>query len=520
MNVTLKKICVGACGMLMIPMISMAAVNAETVPATTATPSVESGTVTTPEKVTFKTAIPDEKFRKFVNETFFAETVKDEDEFTADMKAKLQGVEVLDAKGKGIVNLRGIEYFTELESLDVSYNNIQLLDITELKNLKVLNAEYNDLTQFTYGKETALTNINIRNNNLLLLDLASMTTVKTIDCSNNKLTMINIAGLYQLNYLNCSNNDLLTLGLDGLVALESLYCDGNALTTLNVASLKNLKILENRRSEITLKVQAIGTSDCGVVLPTGAVAPTNISNSGTYNATERAIIWDKITGVPASFTYTYVIPGRTETVTVTVNVDKTDFVEKSVTLGAVESLKVASTGYNKVKLTWSGVDGATGYRIYRSTSKTSGFKKIKSITSNSKVTYTNTGIACGTKYYYKVRAYRLIDGNYYFGPYSSVVSGKPVPAAPGSVSVAKYSRTKVKLSWNKVSGASGYRIYRSKSKTSGFSKIKTIKSGSTLTYKKSTSRNVKYYYKIRAYKTVNGKKIWGAYSTVKAKTLK
>ncbi len=101
-----------------------------------------------------------------------------------------------------------------------------------------------------------------------------------------------------------------------------------------------------------------------------------------------------------------------------------------------------------------------------------------------------------------------------------MVGGKPVPAKPGSVSVAKYSRTKVKLSWNKVAGASGYRIYRSKSKTSGFSNIKTITSGSKLTHIKKTTRNVKYYYKIRAYKTVNGKKVWGTYSAVKAKTLK
>ena len=153
-------------------------------------------------------------------------------------------------------------------------------------------------------------------------------------------------------------------------------------------------------------MQAVGT-DCGVILPAGAVKPENISNSGVYKETERAITWDKITGVPASFTYTYVIPNTKHTVTVTVNVDKTDFAEKAVTLGKVDTLTIKSSGYNKVKLTWSGVDGATGYRIYRSTNKTSGFTKIKSITSNSKVTYTNSGISCGTTYYYKVRAYRV-----------------------------------------------------------------------------------------------------------------
>lgn len=519
MNTILKKVCVGTCGALMIPMLALTPADAATVPAST-TAAVETDAITIPEGTTFKTAIPDDNFRKFINETFFGAQTKDDDKFTQTMAAALQSYTgVLDVSGKQIVNLKGIEYFTGITELNASYNNLQLLDISSLKDLRKVNVAYNDLTQFTYGKDNALTEINCRNNDLTVLNLAGMTSMETLDCSNNKLTMLNVAGLYQLAYLDCSNNDLTSLGVDGLVALEKLYCDGNALVTLDVSSLKNLKVLENRRSEITLKVQAVGT-DCGVVLPAGAAVPSNISNSGAYNATERAIIWDNIKGVPASFTYTYTIPGTIQNVTVTVNVDKTDFVDKAVTLGKVDTLTVASSAYNKVKLTWSGVDGATGYRIYRSTSKTSGFTKIKSITSNSKVTYTNSGLSCGTTYYYKVRAYRLIDGNYYFGAYSAVVSGKPVPAAPGSLTVAKSTRTKVKFSWNKVSGASGYRIYRSKSKTSGFARIKTITSGSKLTYVKKTSRNVKYYYKIRAYKTVNGKKIWGKYSTVKAKTLK
>lgn len=531
----LKKICIGVCGVLMVQMTAVTPVNAEVIPASAPAPQVESGStalptsppaqietdaVVIPEGTTFKSAIPDDNFRKFINETYLDKKAKDDDKFTSETAGKLQAVTgVLDISGKKIVNLKGIEYFTNITELNVSYNNLQFVDISPLTRLEKIDVSYNDLTQFSYGKENELKEIRCRNNNLSILSLSGMTSLETLDCSNNKLTMLNVAGLYQLVWLDCGNNDLTSLGLDGLVALERLYCDGNALLTLNVSSLKNLKVLENRRSEITLKVQAVET-DCGVVLPTGAETPANISNGGAYKAASRAIIWDKITGVPASFTYTYVIPGTLQNVTVTVNVDKTDFVDKSVKLGKVDTLKVASSGYNKVKLTWSGVDGATGYRIYRSTSKTSGFTKIKSITSNSKVTYTNSGISCGTQYYYKVRAYRLIDGNYYFGEYSGVVGGKPVPAKPGSVSVAKYSRTKVKLSWNKVAGASGYRIYRSKSKTSGFSKIKTVTSGSKLNYVRKTSRNVKYYYKIRAYKTVNGKKIWGTYSAVKAKTLK
>lgn len=518
----LKKTCIGACGMLVIPFIAMSSVNAAETPSPvpTATATVDSPVVETPAVVTFKEAVPDENFRKFINENILSGSLKDDSLVSKLIQMKLAGyTDTLDVSGLEIVNLKGIEYFTGITELDCSHNNLQLLDLSQLTKLVRVDVSYNDLMEITFATDNVLEDIDCSNNNLALLNVAGFTNVVNLDCSNNKIALLNVAGLYKLKMLDCSDNALATLGVDGLVALEELYCDGNGIVTLDISTLKNLKVFENRKSVLNLKVQAVGT-DCGVVLPTGAVKPENISNSGVYKEAERAIVWDKITDVPASFTYTYVVPNTKHTVTVTVNVDKTDFVEKAVTLGKVDTLTIVSTGYNKVKLTWSGVDGASGYRVYRSTSKTSGFKKIKSVTSNSKVTYSNSGISCGTTYYYKVRAYRLIDGNYYFGEYSSVVAGTSVPAAPGALTVAKASRTKVRLSWNRVTGASGYRVYRSKSKTSGFSKIKSLTSGSKITYTQSTSRNVKYYYKVRAYTTVNGKKIWGSYSTVKTKTLK
>lgn len=520
-----KKTCVTACGVMIIPLFAMTAVRAEEVPAPSMAPIVSTDTsaIEIPAGTTFKTAIPDDEFRKFLNESFFAGKIKDDETFTKEMLETLKAYTgVLDVRGLGIVNLKGIEYFTGVTELDCSHNNLQLLDLSTMTQLKKLDVSYNNLVEITFAKETVLEQINCSNNSLALLNLANFTTIKELDCSNNRIGLLNLAGLYNLTTLDCSDNALNTLSLDGLLALEQLYSDGNALVNLNVSSLKNLKVLENRKSVLKLKVETVKVGEdsfCGVVLPTGAAKPETISDGGVYKDTVNAVVWSKATEIPSSFTYTYVIPSTKQTVTVTIHADKSEFADKSVTLAKVPTLTVASTAYNKVKLTWEGVDGATGYRIYRSTSKTSGFTKIKSITSNSKVTYTNSGIACGTTYYYKVRAYRLIDGVYYFGEYSPVVSGKAVPAAPGALSVAKASKKKVTISWNKVSGASGYRIYRSKSKTSGFSKIKTVTSGATVSYKKTTARKVKYYYKVRAYTTVNGKKVWGAYSKVKAKTL-
>lgn len=497
------------------------------------TGSVETGTVESPNPSgsplpsatpivnSFKDKIPDDGFRKVVNSLVFDDKLKDDTILTETMEAEIGTYkEDLDISSKEIVNLKGIEYFTGISSLDCSHNHIELLDVSKLNKLKTLKASYNDLAEMDIAKESALEILDCSNNMLKTLDLSNASKLKELYCDNNNITTLSITHLVDLQKLHCNDNNIQGLSVDSFTKLEELYCDDNAILSLDVSKLKKLKVLENRKASIGLKLQVVGT-DCGVVLPAGASKPTNISDGGTCVETNGtyAITWDKATGVPNQFTYAYVITGSKQSTTVTVNVDRTEYFANIITPSATTGLTAKSKAYNKVTLTWKGVDGASGYRVYRSVSKNSGFTKVKEIKSSDTVTYTNGGLSCGTPYYYKVRAFRLVDGNYYYGGYSSVVEGKSAPAAPSSFAATKYSTTKVKISWNKVAGASGYRIYRSKSSTTGFSKIKTITSGTKLSFTKKTARKTKYYYKARAYTTVNGKKIWGAYSKVKSKKL-
>lgn len=85
-------------------------------------------------------------------------------------------------------------------------------------------------------------------------------------------------------------------------------------------------------------------------------------------------------------------------------------------------------------------------------------------------------------------------------------------------SVKTAGKKKIKVIWKKKSNASGYQIYWAKDKN--FKKIvaKTIvKSGKTTSYTgKNFTKGRNYYVKIRAYKNVNGKKIYGSWSTVKS----
>ncbi|MGN1421508.1 MAG: fibronectin type III domain-containing protein [Eubacterium sp.] len=110
--------------------------------------------------------------------------------------------------------------------------------------------------------------------------------------------------------------------------------------------------------------------------------------------------------------------------------------------------------------------------------------------------------------------YTCSCGNSYYTNYKPVKKLSKVTLS----SVKATGKKKIKVSWKKKSGASGYQIYWAKDKS--FKKVvaKTIvKGGKTTSYTgKNFTKGKKYYVKVRAYKTVNGKKVYGSWSTVKS----
>lgn len=173
------------------------------------------------------------------------------------------------------------------------------------------------------------------------------------------------------------------------------------------------------------------------------------------------------------------------------------------------SVTLSNASATSVKISWKKVRGAKKYNVMRSTKKTGGYKVVKTTSS---LSYKNTGLKCGKTYYYKVKAVS--------GSKSSVSAAKSIKAKPKKVSGLKASPscTSISLSWSKSSGVSGYEVFRATSSKGKFSKIKTT---SSVSYKNtSLSFGKKCYYKVRAYKTVNGKKVYGSYSSVVNATTK
>ncbi len=143
----------------------------------------------------------------------------------------------------------------------------------------------------------------------------------------------------------------------------------------------------------------------------------------------------------------------------------------------------------KPQLKWKAVSGATKYWIYRSTDG----KEFKYFDSTTKTSYTNSGAASGTKYYYRVKAVAVVNGKNVVSANSSTKSLFTSLAKP-SVSITT-SNGKPKISWSKVTGADKYYIYRS---TDG-KNFSYWDATANLSYTNlSAKKNTKYYYKVKA----------------------
>ena len=177
------------------------------------------------------------------------------------------------------------------------------------------------------------------------------------------------------------------------------------------------------------------------------------------------------------------------------------------------SFAVKTASYSSVRLSWNAVTGATGYMVYRSTSAAGTYSLVKTIASGNTTSYINGGLTTGKAYYYKVRAYKMIGTTKNYSNFTAIKSAKPVPNVPANFTVVRYSSTSIKTSWNVVSGASGYQIYRATSSTGTYTLVKSTTSTSWING--SLTNGKLYYYKIRAYRMVGTTKVLGSYNTIK-----
>lgn len=173
-------------------------------------------------------------------------------------------------------------------------------------------------------------------------------------------------------------------------------------------------------------------------------------------------------------------------------------------------LKVYKKTYNSVTLKWNKISVAGSYIIERSEKLNGPYQKIATVSSSS-TQYVNKNLSIGKVYYYRIKATYTTTKHF---SYSWSVKASIVPNTPSISKVVKYNSKSLKISWGKVPLATGYYLYRSNSYNGPYYLVKNVTSASYIN--SNLKKNKKYYYKLRAYKTVGSKKIFSSYSTVKS----
>lgn len=171
-----------------------------------------------------------------------------------------------------------------------------------------------------------------------------------------------------------------------------------------------------------------------------------------------------------------------------------------------------NAGFKQIKATWNAVPGADTYAVYYK--KGTGSYKFWGRTTNKYANIKN--LTGGCKYTVKIVPCDKLIGEYddIFGESAKFSTAFTYTLKKVNLNSFQKSNGKVKVRWYNINGETGYQISKSTSST-GTSIVATVANASATSKLISATKGKNYYYKVRAYKTVNGKKIFGPWSTAK-----
>ena len=151
--------------------------------------------------------------------------------------------------------------------------------------------------------------------------------------------------------------------------------------------------------------------------------------------------------------------------------DDDDSAPGKLVMPTTPNITSACGGYKRVKIRWDRLSDVTGYKVYMSTKKSSGFKCVVTLRGSSKVSYLKTGLKQNKTYYFKVSSYLESDD---FSPdhvlytfqstYSNTVSAKTCSVSATSQTPSLFATT------SKFKKSAAYKKYKALRKYAVYSK--------------------------------------------------
>ncbi|MGN0531650.1 MAG: S8 family serine peptidase [Eubacterium sp.] len=285
----------------------------------------------------------------------------------------------------------------------------------------------------------------------------------------------------------CGYDDIYGIGLD----------DSETYKAYKVPATHTISTIYEDYGNFTLKGNNDGYAEIGDRLTYKVTTP------GQYIA-EKLLVTNEDTGVTSSISLvngyaSFVVKGSCYTVSAKV---------RRVAPSDISSLKVTGVSGTKCTLTWSKATNAEGYTIQKYVDGE--WVSVKSVSKDT-LSYAVTLKTGNNKY--RIRAYRTYNGKKYYS-----YSGTKTVYRPGQQKITSLSGGKGKFTvkYTKNTSATGYQIQYSRSSKMSSSKAVSVTPNTTVS-KTVTKlyRHKTYYVRVRSYKTVDGKRIYGSWSTIK-----
>ena len=361
------------------------------------------------------------------------------------------------------------------------------------------------------------------------------------------------------------------------LAWNKVDCDGYEITRYSTGSKKYVKIADINNADITTYTDSGRTSGCyykykiraykvvdGVkvyseesnIVKATAKPQAPALKAGTIDSDSISMSWNAIGR--ASGYEVYRKDANSEDYKLVKDLNATTYTDKGLAKGTEYSYKVKSyrvvdgvkvysgdsnsisakikdsfklnlekTTRNSVEFSWDKVKDATGYEILRYSTASKKYVVIDDIdfdklsdedreaSEEAEVySYLDQGKTSATIYNYQVKAYNKVDGKKVYLKESEKLKATTTPLTP-NITVKSSSRKTARLTWKNCSTrATGYKVYMATSKNGTYKLVKTTTAKSFTKYYLRSGKT--YYFKVRAYRTVDGKNIYGNYSTIKS----
>ena len=379
------------------------------------------------------------------------------------------------------VKLNGCKGLTEFAAFDSAISNISFGDCAALKELSLTKTK---LTSLDLSKNKKLDAVYVTfNSELASLKLGTLPKLTSLDCYDNALTALDASGCAALDFLDCRENYVLaSLNVSGCAKLDWLLADNNSLTAIDISKNTRLTRLDCNSNKLEAlditkntaldylhaghnKIASINLSKCPKLVKHLKVEPNVSDGICYYDHDEYG--WSYVSVDESTRLITKVLTGAK--VTVDNQVYTGDPVKPGVTV--VLGSKTLKEG--------------THYKVKYSNNTKIGTATVKV-----------TGLG---KYGKSVKA-----------------TFKIIPKKVSRLEL-KAGEKKITVSWKKVSGVTGYQLqYATKKDFSNAKKVTVKKAATVKKTVKSLKAKKKYYVRVRAYKTVNGKNYYSKWSAAKS----